>query len=71
MAFERIRPTKQQLERFSLPPAFGGSDVNFDNNTDRTIEPLLIKAQRVMDGIDSFSFDDLQRAIATLIVGKD
>ena len=71
MAFERVRPAKQDLSRFSLAPGFGGLDVNFENHTDRAVEPLLAKAQKVIDGTDSFSYDDIQKALALLIVGKD
>jgi len=71
MAFERVRSARQDLGNYSLAPSFGGEDVNFENQTDRTIKPLLAKAQKVIDGTDSFSFDDIQKAIALLIVGKD
>lgn len=70
MAFERSRPAKQRLENFSLPPSFGGTDTDFDLTT-REVDPLMSKAQRVLDGTDNFSFDDIQKALALLIVGKD
>jgi hypothetical protein len=71
MAFERIRSAKQNLDRYALPPAFGGIDTNFETHTDRDIDPLFMKAQEVLDGRTSFSYDDLQKAIALLVVGKD
>lgn len=70
MAFERLRPGRENLTDYGVSDGMGNYGLNW-RPRDRRTQPSRSKAQRVLEGRAAFSQQELGRLFALLFLGKD
>lgn len=71
MAFERLRPHSERLDRMGVVAGTGGSDVHFNAILDRELESIVAKARAVREKKEKFTNEEMQLLMAAMILGED